>query len=274
MALIFGTCIILLLFIGPLFPFAPAVPGFTRHESARSVIYIQSGARSPDQTSIDELLPDVERFYGLKFVKKPELFVFKDQNNFSRLSPSRARFSVYFNRLFISPRALYEAGRGMIDLDIYLRHELSHCLLYQNSGAIRYLRIPAWLIEGVAVLGAEQMGTGFYPDRAQTMDLVRQGQFMPPSFFKTGREDRVRLKVPYRQTFIYSEFACIVDGLIAAFGKDRFLDYLNRLLSGQPHDRVFLSVFGLSLDEFIRQFKESAADPIRSPLPRIHNRVN
>lgn len=46
---------------------------------------------------------------------------------------------------------------------------------------------------------------------------------MPPEYFKTKKEDKIKPDVKYRITFMYSEFACIVDYLIEQYGKDKYI---------------------------------------------------
>jgi len=49
---------------------------------------------------------------------------------------------------------------------------------------------------------------------------------MPPKYFKTGKEDDIKLEVKFRIAFMYSEFACIVDYLVTTYGKDKLLQYM------------------------------------------------
>lgn len=92
---------------GKLFPFSPIIVGFTKYKLPHSIIYIQDGVDLQTLTRIDSLIPKVENFHELKFLFKPEIFIFQDSISFIRRSLSKARFCVYPNsRLFISPWAL------------------------------------------------------------------------------------------------------------------------------------------------------------------------
>jgi len=253
--IITGTILYLFLW-GFLFPYSPVITGFTKHELSQSIIYIQHGSSYNDFQRIDILIPEVEAFHELKFKKKPELFIFNDKNSYLRHSTSRARFCAFpSGRLIISPWALKEAVEGKISLNIYLRHELSHVLLFQYKGLLSPLTYPNWLLEGIAVYCADQMGTSFYPGKEETYRLIRQGNYMPPQYFHTGKEDRVRLDVKYRATFIYSEFACIVDYLIEQNGKEKFIVYMKSLLKSNDHDKIFKDIYGIEFEQFLRDFK-------------------
>jgi hypothetical protein len=242
---------------GKFFALTPLIAGFTKYESPHANIYIQKGAEYSDFTRIDTLIPKVEEFYELQFLYKPKIFIFRDSSNFIQRSLSKARFSVYPNsRLLISPWALKEAAEGKISLEIYLRHELSHSLLDQYAGIIHAYKYPQWLMEGVAVYCANQMGTSFYPSKSETYRAVSQGNFVPPLDFKTKNEDKIKLNVKYRITFMYSEFACIVDYLVINYGKEKLLTYVKKLLENSNNNEVFQAVYNIEFFMVIQDFKE------------------
>ena len=70
-----------------------------------------------------------------------------------------------------------------------------------------------------------------------------------------AREDGLHLTVPYRSTFAYSEFACLVDHLIERHGKEKFGQYMTGLLGTYRHDALFQEVYGMEFDAFIEEFK-------------------
>lgn len=242
---------------GKLFPYSPVIIGFEKQDLSHSVIYTQTGASFEDFEKINALIPDVESFHQLEFVTKPEFFLFTDSINYLKLSPSKSRFVTFYNgRIFITPWAVQETMEGKISLDIYLRHELSHALLFQHAGLVRAGKYPEWLLEGIAVYSANQMGTSFYPSKEETYRLIRSGNFMPPEFYATQKEDEINLDVPYRSTFLYAEFACIVDYLLANYGKDKLLIFMKSLLKNSDHDRVFKEVYGMEFDQMIQEFRD------------------
>jgi hypothetical protein len=249
------------LLFGKLFPLSPVIIGFERHELANTVIYVQDGAAFTEYREIDALTAPVEEFHRLGFLKKPRIFIFRDRESYLRRSITRARFNVYpDSSMIVSPWALEEARQGKISLAIYVTHELSHSLLYQHMGIVAAYRYPRWLMEGIAMCGAGQMGTSWYPGREETYDLIRRGNYFPPEYYATRKEGSVRLDVPYRIAFIYSEFACIVEYLIETGGRERFLAYMKALLEGEAHDRVFRRIYNNGLDDFLRRFREHAGN--------------
>jgi len=244
---------------GKLFPYSPIKIGFTKYELSNIVVYIQNGAEYKDLKAIDSLFPSIEDFHQLKFLKKPDIYIFRDRENYLQRSISKARFYAYPNgSLFISPWALKEADEGTISLKIYVQHELSHTLLYQHMGFITaYFYYPRWLLEGIAVYSSNQMGTSWYPGKEETYEFIKEGNFMPPDFYNSDKEDKVQINVKNRIAFIYSEFGCIVDYMITTGGKDKFLNYMKTLLHNNNHDLVFNDIYGISFDKFLITFKES-----------------
>jgi len=249
-----------LLLFSRLFTYSPIIVGFTKYERTNTIIYVQKGADYNDFIRLDTLIPAIEKFHDLKFKQKPEIFIFRDSLSFIKRSFSKARFSAYpTGRLIISPWALKEDRQGKISLEIYARHELSHVLIFQHKGIFAELRYPKWLLEGIAVYSTNQMGTSFYPSKEETYHDIAQGNFLPPFDFKTNREDKVKLNVKYRITFMYAEFACIVDYLVANYGKDRFLLYMKSLIKSNDHDKIFKQIYGIDFDKFIMDFRQFVA---------------
>lgn len=246
---------------GKLFPFSPVITGFTKYELPHSYIYVQKGGDVSILTRIDTLIPEVEDFHELKFSNKPEIFIFRDSIGFGRHSLSKARFCVYPNgRLFISPWAIREDKEKKISLEIYVCHELSHSLIDQNAGLINAFCYPQWLMEGIAVYSTNQMGTSFYPGKGETYQYIYQGNFIQPLDFKTRNEDKTKLNVEYRITFMYSEFACIVDYLIETYGEEKLLMFMKKLLKEGDNDKVFNDIYNIEFSQAIHDFREQVIE--------------
>jgi hypothetical protein len=243
---------------GKLFPYSPVFIGFNKYELNNTIVYVQEGANFNEFKRIDTLTSSVEIFHELKFKSKPKIFIFRDSASYRQRSISKARFCSFSSgSLIISPWALEEDKKGIISLDIYLRHELSHVLIYNYTGLLGEFRYPNWLLEGIAMYSTDQMGTSFYPDKATTYKYIRDGNFMPPEYFKTKKEDEVKLNVKYKIAFIYSEFACIVDYLINSYGKEKFIKYMKTLLNDNANDAVFKKAYLRNFKDIISDFKKS-----------------
>ncbi|NWF89443.1 MAG: hypothetical protein HXY50_08265 [Ignavibacteriaceae bacterium] len=262
------TICILLLFIllalpyellwGKLFIYSPIKIGFTKHDLPNIIVYTQTGADNCKLESIDSLIHTVENFHHLRFAEKPEIFFFKDAENYHRLTTTKARFCAYPNgSLVISPWAVKESYNGTISMEIYLWHELSHTLLYQHMNILTaYLFYPRWLLEGIAVYSTNQMGTSWYPSKLDTYKYIQQGSFMPPAYFNTKKENDVKLKINNKSAFAYSEFACKVDFLIISYGKERFMNYMVELLDSWKPESVFKDTYGIDFETCLNNFRK------------------
>ena len=243
---------------GKLFSYSPVKIGFTKYDLSNIVVYVQKGSQNYDYRSIDSLIPVVEKFHNLHFVQRPEIIFFRDADSYYQRTTTKARFCAYPNgSLVVSPWAVKEALDGKISMEIYLRHELSHTLLYQHMGFITaYFIYPRWLLEGIAVYSSNQMGTSWYPSKKDTYKYIRQGSFLPPAYFNTKKEDDVKLNVKYKTAFAYSEFGCIVDYLIKNYGKEKFMQYMKGLLDSYSPEKVFKVVYGIDNRTCISNFKQ------------------
>jgi len=243
---------------GKLFPYSPIIVGFDKQEMPHLVVYIQKGNQFSNFGWVDSLVPSVEAFHDLHFKSKPKIFFFADSRTYFKRSMSKARMCAYYNgAITVSPWAQVEDSEGKISLGIYLKHELSHSLLFQNMSMLRAMRYPHWLLEGIATYSAGQMGSYPYPGKEATFALIRQGNWMPPGFYHTGEEDKVKLNVDAKFTFMYSEFACIVDDLVNSFGRQAFLSYMKNLIHDGDHDAVFKRSFCMDFEIYLENFKNS-----------------
>lgn len=243
---------------GKLFPYSPFHPGFDEHESEHCIVYVQNGADFNNFERIDSLIVPVENFHELKFLNKPTFFIFRDKESYLQRSVSNARFCAFYNgNIVIAPWSLTEDKERKISLDIYLTHELSHSILFQNKGLLTAYKYPDWLLEGIAVYSANQLGTSFYPSKEETYSLIRKGNFLPPEYFKTYKEDEVKINFKHKAAFFYSEFACIVDYLINTYGHDAFMLYMKALLDSNDNEEVFQNIFHKDFQDVISDFRQT-----------------
>ncbi len=255
--LILFIVIIYMLLWGKLFPYSPIIIGFDKYELNNTIIYVQQGAKFNEFTRLDTLTKSVESFHELKFINKPKIFIFKDNKSYYQRSVSKARFCAFSSgAIIISPWALKEDKQGIISLDIYIKHELSHILIYNYNGFLGEFRYPSWLLEGLAMYSVNQMGTSFYPNIEDTYKAIRDGNFMPPEYFKTNKEDEININVKYKIAFIYSEFGCIVDYLVKTYGKEKFIKYIKALLEVNDNESEFRKAYSRDFNEVISEFKE------------------
>jgi hypothetical protein len=264
------TCLVALfglayeLVFGKLFPFTPVVLGFTCQERSHVVVCSEDDNPFGGFEWTDDLVGGVEKSHELTFKTKPRLFFFGKDETYARRSISKARVCAFYNgAVMVSPWIQREDAEGLLSLRVYLTHELSHSLLYQNMGLVRKLGYPRWLMEGVATYSSNQMGTYLYPSQEGTHALIRNGNWIPPEDYETEREDEVPLSVENRKPFMYTEFACIVSDLNSQYSRSAFLGYLKLLLTEPDHDAAFQASFGVGFDEYLAGFRERVVQMTR-----------
>lgn len=144
-------------------------------------------------------------------------------------------------------------------MDVYLKHELSHSLLYQNMSLYHSCYYPGWLLEGTAVYSANQMGVDGYFTKEETFDKIRNGYFLNPddwgTLLKPQKESVNNFPLANKYWFIYSEFACLVDDMIQNYGKEKFLQYTTELLKEKDDKKAFQRIFGIEFNKYVDDFK-------------------
>jgi len=244
--------------LGKLHALSPIAIGFEKHELDNTIIYVQDGSNYTDFKEIDKYLESVELFHKLKFYEKPKIYIYSDKSTYLRQNITNARFYAYPNgRLVVSPWAIDECQKGIISLEIYIKHELSHLLLYQNMSYIAAYHYPQWLMEGIAVYSTNQMGTSWYPSKKKTYEIIKSGDYFPPNLYKTNKEDNIKITTENRIAFMYSEFACVVDFLIEKYGQDKFYQYMKGLFQDYNHDQLFKNIYNTDFDKFLDDFKST-----------------
>lgn len=252
---------------GRLAPISPVVVGFERRVSPKAIVHFHRGSPVPEADTVDGLIERVEAWHKLRFRSKPQIVICRSDGEYGRFTGHAARFKVFpvFGRLYVSARAVRDAVAGRIHLDVYLAHELSHSLLYQNMSAWRALSYPGWLMEGIAVRSSGQMGIDGYYTKDATYEAIQKGFFVPPddwgTILRRQRRSIGDLPLENKMWFIYSEFGCLVDRLIEIDGEERFLRFLKETLSSGDYRRPFEQTFGIPFDEFLGSFKNGPAGP-------------
>ncbi len=262
---ILALCSVLLLAAllwGPLQPLSPWVMGFQHRDTDSARVYFHQGTDLGMFDGIDALVAGVEKTHAMTFPMRAEIFVCGSDAEYWRLVRTGARFCVYpkYGRLYVSARALRDAGAGTIHLDTYLTHELSHSLLYQNMPLARFIGFPDWLLEGLAVLNADQRGVDGYLTRDQVRAKMREGYFLHPSDFTTKPWHRAgvlkRFPLTDKYWFIYSELACFVEDLVQTGGQTRFSTFERGLIDGKDEKTLFQTVYGRSLNDQVTGFRK------------------
>ncbi len=250
-----------LFLFGRFLPFSPLIPGFEKQESDKAIVYYHKTDAANEFAAIDKIIEEVEKFHGLKLKKKVKIFLTASEREHKHYSGTTARFVTHppEGRIFISNRAKNEYRNRQIRFDTYIKHELSHTLLYQNMSLIRSLSYPAWFMEGMAMYSARQVGTDGYYSYEQTKETIANGIFVVPADWGTiisGKGETVR-NCPHENKywFIYSEFALLVNNMAVKYGEDKLMDFLKSSLTEKDFYELFERTFRQSFEAYLDTVK-------------------
>lgn len=248
---------------GRLLPYTPVVVGFQRQAFTCAVVYYHHRIDVQPFAQINALVAAVESSHGMRFTRRVQLVACGSMGEFSRLTGSAARGITFppYGRIFMSPKALGEARGGKIHFDVYLKHELSHALLFQHMPITRCLVLPVWLREGLAVQSAGQLGCDAYLSKDAVRRCMQQGYFLNPDDCGKARRHApayVKRQPPLirEPRFWYAESACLVDDLMAHYGKVRFFRFVTMLLQEGNAQDDFRRVFGTSFLQYVQDFRQ------------------
>ncbi len=257
---LFFCFVIYHILFGRLLAFSPIIVGFEKYKTEYATVYYHKNEKKLDNKVLDSLILKVEQFHKLNFNKQIRIFICKTDKEYKRYTGSSARFvTVLSYAIFISGKANNERKINRIHLNTYLKHELSHLLLYQNMSLLRALNYPQWFLEGLAVFSSNQFGIDGYLTKKETYERIEQGYFVKPEDYGTALSAKgesvknCNLKNKYR--FIYSEFACIISDMINTFGKKKFIDFLRLSLQSNDFYALFKKIFNESFSEYLNKFK-------------------
>ena len=234
---------------GPLFPWSPIKPGYSRLRLKRADLFY-TGTLDPAYLKVDDYITELERTFRIPMQKKVKVIALANWNDKERFCPwaggrLAAGVTLDFGTVvFITPRI----RERHLDTAEFLRHELTHAITGQNITLWKMQRLKQihWLTEGVPVwFGHQQayMNEQEFHAKALQTDLV-------PVIDPSG---------PWPQSdmrFAYIAWRDFIQYLINQRGLDRFREfYLAILQDPARHNQLFEDTYGAPLPEMVRRFQ-------------------
>jgi hypothetical protein len=231
---------------GPLFPWSPLKPGYTHFILHRADIYYPTGTTLEEPyRQMDSFISEAETFHRLKMPDRITVIAPRTWTDFHLQAPwQRGPVGALTLQtgtvIFITPKL----AEKHLDTAEFLRHELSHAILDQNTTLWRGHKLNGqpWLFEGLAVDFGRQksyLTEDEFVQRARTEPLA--------SAFNGGSAD---------MRFNYVAWEHFLEHLIHTRGRDKFQDYLLRVMQDPDQARaLFPDNFGISFDDAIREFE-------------------
>ncbi|KPL07495.1 hypothetical protein AMJ86_04355 [bacterium SM23_57] len=272
--IIFFLIIVYAFLYGPLLPFSPIQPGFSKETLSRCDILWSNDSCIPEEYyAIDSLIAETEKFHHLTYAKRITIVLCSTAKQHKRFSMSggHANTALTGTVIYVNPsiyNALYPPiiqlnksdifftkGRGNIKRDIpsFLKHELSHALLYQNTTFAKARKIKSWLEEGLAVYFGNPhhyyRGDEFKQlaiDRGYFFDLFdnqKDAYFVPPEI---------------KFYFKYGAYGAFMEYLVDSKGMDAVLNFTHEYIKS-PHkeSQLFQYYFNTTMDSALEGFRKS-----------------
>jgi hypothetical protein len=237
--------------VGPLFPWSPIKPGYAHFILHRADIYYPSGTTLDESyKQVDSFIEQAEIFHRLKMPDRLTVIKSRSWSDFHMQAPWQRGTAIAGLTLqtgtviWITPKV----GEKKLDPAEFLRHELSHAILDQNTTLWRghKLNSQPWFYEGLAVDFGRQKAY------LTEQEFIARVQTEPLAPVFNGNDTDMR--------FNYVAWRYFIEYLIKTRGRDKFQDYLLRVMQDPDQARaLFPECLGISFDDALRQFQAGLA---------------
>jgi hypothetical protein len=232
---------------GPLFAWSPVRPGYDSQTLQRATIVYPAGTQpDPKLRAVDTYIGEAETDLGLPMLRPITVVLCRNWDDFHRFAPTIGRVGglTIQSAVYITPRI----AEKNLDLTEYLRHEVTHALVHQNTPIwrLRSLQKRPWLFEGVPVWVGRQQSYDTpeqFLAKARTLDLVPVVDTAKPS---------------PDMRFNYVAWMNFIDYLDRTRGRPAFIRFFHAWLADPASEqRDFQTVYQTTLPAAIRSYQAS-----------------
>ena len=258
--IIIPVIILSYLFWGPLYPWNPIKIGYKKIKSAKATIYISDITEKDSIVySINEIILEEEKFHDLKYVDDFKIIILNKESNMKRYLPwlKGSGYSVSLslvNLIYIGPNA----KKSPYGIERYLKHELSHLLIDQNTSHkySKTIHDQGWLAEGVAEYFS---GHSFY-SKTEFLELYRMNKS-----HLSDLNEKNPLNMSFKDVKLhYTHYKLFIEFLIESYGIEKFQYYLKKYIK-DPDDykNFFIEVYYHDLNSILNEFNSTLTDQNR-----------
>ena len=277
-----GAFVLYALLFGPLFAFSPLKLGFDELRLGRcSVFYPRETTPDPAYSKADDLMAEAEEFHRLTFKKRVRVIVCATNSQYRRFSHASGIAStiptgtVIYIRPSIAeatypPRIDHQDGKLKLlppanhanrDLPSFLKHELSHAILYQNTTLWKAMKIKRWVEEGLAIYFGN---SDHYYARGRGGDELRVLAIDDGFWFPLTDDEAEPPGIPdgIKHFFSYGVYCGFITYLVDTYGRDHVLTFVRDYVRApQNEEALFKKQFAVSLNEAVEGYRKGLSSP-------------
>ncbi len=251
--LLFSTILVLLFLFGPLLPWSLIKPGFKKIETESVQIYYKE-EKYLDHAEmyasvVENVIDEIEELYGLEQQSPVSVFVV-DQGDLKRYIPwlnkgvGGATLQIG-DTIYINIEKILETDRDPLE---YLKHEMVHEIIYQNSGLLNAYRMmdTSLFTEGFPVFYG---GPTYYEDRIKFLEEYTEKE---PQIVvaREGAKAYTKIGETNSASFNYTLYGEFIQYLVDTYGQEAVNNFLHKWINQPDNFRSdFKEIFGRELYE-------------------------
>ena len=254
LALVFFLLLALAFPFGPLLPWSPLKLGYSHIGYARADVYVgEQNSLSNDYGLLDRMMNEAEAFHGLSYQRRVRIIECKDWPACERSLPWLGNLHGLGGVTLATGDVIYltpKLKEKHFSLAEFLRHELSHALISQNTSIRSSLKLneQPWFNEGLAVSFGRQND---FVKRDEFLARAKQAEL-------AGYLDPAKRTGQWDQRFAYPAQRYFIEYLRVRFGEDHFRQFLRKNI-GQPAAwrATFAEAYALPFDQVVQGYSEA-----------------
>ena len=240
--------LIFYLFWGPLFAWNPIKIGYKKIPVYKATVYVNDLTEKDSVVyHINEIIQEEENFHGLTYVDHFKIVVLKKESNNKRYLPwlRGSGYSVSvspLNLIYIGPNA----RKSPSGIESYLKHELSHLLIDQNTSFKKAMKIhkQAWFVEGIAEYLS---GHSFY-SKSELRKLIKLNKVSWTSLTEKSPQNMSWQELQLK----YSYYKYFIEFLVETHGMSKLQEYIKLYINDpESYNELFVKVYSMDLDEIL-----------------------
>lgn len=253
---------------GPLFPWGPKL-GYAQKKYDKAIVYAKSSSGLENVPDLDAIMEDEENFHQMQYNRKVKIVVITSEGEWKRFVPYLSygvggASLMRGNVVFINKSKIESHN---YQYDAFFMHELSHNILYQNSGLANSYRMykqgqPLELI--ATYYGGPR---DYYKDEAEFLKAWEKANLKPcdnPLFLFDGLQEQ-------GGKFSYTTYRYFMEYLAQGKGTESVQQFItNYTKEPNKYEDDFMNAFGITVLEAERGFSESMSEIEASLIENDH----